>query len=95
MGAVDNQKEFILATLNQGTQGGMTMRRLWMVVLSLVIFLLWNAPLAFAQFSEAGVQKLRVAVDAPDFTLKEIGGGKISLKELRGKIILLNFFATW
>jgi peroxiredoxin len=27
--------------------------------------------------------------------LKELGGGKISLKELRGKIILLNFFATW
>jgi peroxiredoxin len=66
-----------------------------MVVLFLVIFLFWNAPLAVAQFSEAGVQKLRVAVDAPDFTLKELGGGKISLKELRGKIILLNFFATW
>jgi peroxiredoxin len=65
-----------------------------MVVMFLVIFLLWNAPLAVAQFSEAGVQKLRVAVDAPDFTLKELGGGKISLKELRGKIILLNFFST-
>ena len=71
------------------------MRRLWTVILFLIIFLLWSAPLAVAQFSEAGVQKLRVAVDAPDFTLKELGGGKISLKELRGKIILLNFFATW
>ncbi len=50
---------------------------------------------AQSQFSEAGVQKLRVAVEAPDFTLKEVGGGKISLKEFRGKIILLNFFATW
>jgi len=73
----------------------MTMRRLWMVIFFLVIFLLGNAPLAIAQFIEAGVQKLRVAVEAPDFTLKELGGGKISLKELRGKIILLNFFATW
>jgi len=71
------------------------MRRLLMVVLFLVIFLLANTPVAIAQFSEAGVQKLRVAVDAPDFTLKDLGGGKISLKELRGKIILLNFFATW
>jgi cytochrome oxidase Cu insertion factor (SCO1/SenC/PrrC family) len=61
----------------------------------LFILLLWNAPMATAQFSEAGVQKLRVAVDAPDFTLKELGGANISLKELRGKIILLNFFATW
>jgi peroxiredoxin len=41
------------------------------------------------------VEKFRVPVEAPDFTLKELGGGKISLKELRGKIILLNFFATW
>jgi len=66
-----------------------------MAVFFLIILLLSNAPVVNAQFSEAGVQKLRVAVDAPDFTLKEIGGGKISLKELRGKIILLNFFATW
>ncbi len=71
------------------------MRRLLMVVFFFVIFLSWNAPIVHAQFTEAGVQKLRVAVDAPDFTLKEIGGGKVSLKEQRGKIILLNFFATW
>jgi len=69
--------------------------RILTVVFFLMIFLLSNAPVVSAQFSEAGVQKLRVAVDAPDFTLKEIAGGKISLKEMRGKIILLNFFATW
>jgi cytochrome oxidase Cu insertion factor (SCO1/SenC/PrrC family) len=66
-----------------------------MVIFFLIIFLFGNAPPGTAQFREAGVEKLRVAVDAPDFTLKELGGGKISLKELRGKIILLNFFATW
>jgi len=70
-----------------------------LVILTIVFFLMLllssNPRVVSAQFSEAGVQKLRVAVDAPDFTLKEIGGGKISLKELRGKLILLNFFATW
>ena len=71
------------------------MRRLWMAIFFLIIFMLWNIPTASAQFTEAGVEKLRVAVSAPDLTLKELGGGKISLKELRGKIILLNFFATW
>jgi len=71
------------------------MRRLLLIVFFLIIFMLANTSIATAQFSEAGVQKLRVAVDAPDFTLKELGGGKVSLKELRGKIILLNFFATW
>jgi cytochrome oxidase Cu insertion factor (SCO1/SenC/PrrC family) len=57
--------------------------------------LLVNIPIAAAQFSEAGVEKFRVAVDAPDFTLKELGGGKVSLKELRGKVVLLNFFAPY
>lgn len=71
------------------------MRRLLIVLIFFVIFLLWNAPVAIAQFSEAGVEKLRVSINAPDLTLKELGGGKISLKEQRGKIILLNFFATW
>lgn len=71
------------------------MRRLLVAVFFLIIFMLWNTPITTAQFTEAGVEKLRVAVDAPDLTLKELGGGKISLKELRGKIILLNFFATW
>jgi cytochrome oxidase Cu insertion factor (SCO1/SenC/PrrC family) len=65
------------------------------IVFFSMFFLLSNVRVVHAQFSEAGVQKLRVAVDAPDFTLKEIGGGKVSLKEQRGKIILLNFFATW
>ena len=73
------------------------MRRTAMVISFLVILLLWNIPFVDAQtqFEVAGVEKFRVPVEAPDFTLQEIGGGKISLKELRGKIILLNFFATW
>ena len=73
----------------------MRMRRLLIVSIFFVIFLLWNTPMVIAQFSEARVEKLRVSIDAPDLTLKELGGGRISLKELRGKIILLNFFATW
>jgi len=73
----------------------MRRRSVILSIVFLILLLFSNAPVVNAQFSEAGVQKLRVAVDAPDFTLKEIGGGKISLKELRGKIILLNFFATW
>lgn len=73
----------------------MIMRRQLMMIFLLAIFLSWNAPVVNAQFTEARVEKLRVAINAPDLTLRELGGGKISLKELRGKIILLNFFATW
>ena len=34
-------------------------------------------------------------VPAPDFTLEDIDGKKFSLKEYRGKVVLLNFWATW
>ncbi len=73
------------------------MKRLAGSIFILVILLLLRISMVSAQtqFVEAGVEKFRVPVEAPDFTLQEIGGGKVSLKELRGKIILLNFFASW
>jgi thiol-disulfide isomerase/thioredoxin len=32
---------------------------------------------------------------APDFTLEDMDANKFSLKDYRGKVILLNFWATW
>jgi peroxiredoxin len=32
---------------------------------------------------------------APDFALPRLGGGEIALRELRGKVVLVNFWATW
>jgi peroxiredoxin len=32
---------------------------------------------------------------APDFTLADLKGQKISLSDLRGKVVLLNFWGTW
>ena len=73
------------------------MKRLAIFIFLLAILMLSRIPSASSQtqFAEAGVEKFRVPVEAPDFTLREVVGGKVSLKELRGKIILLNFFATW
>lgn len=34
-------------------------------------------------------------VDAPDFTLIDLNGNKISLSELEGNVVFLNFWATW
>jgi peroxiredoxin len=62
--------------------------------LLLIASLIWSPQSAIAQFSEAEVKKLEKPIDAPDFTLKVLGSGEISLKELKGKVILLNFFSV-
>jgi peroxiredoxin len=42
-----------------------------------------------------GLQAPKEAVDAPDFSLPDLSGKQIPLKQLRGKLVFLNFFATW
>jgi peroxiredoxin len=32
---------------------------------------------------------------APDFTLRSMGGPNLRLKEQRGRVVLVNFWATW
>jgi peroxiredoxin len=32
---------------------------------------------------------------APDFTLQKLGGGEVKLSDFRGKIVMVNFWATW
>jgi peroxiredoxin len=34
-------------------------------------------------------------VQAPDFTLTSVDGGRVRLSEFRGKAVVLNFWATW
>jgi cytochrome oxidase Cu insertion factor (SCO1/SenC/PrrC family) len=78
-----------------GVSRRVRMRGFLVAIVTLVYLLFGNSAMVSAQFSEAGVEKFRVAVEAPDFTLKQLGGGNISLKELKGKVILLNFFAPY
>ncbi len=32
---------------------------------------------------------------APDFSLTDLSGSKVSLSDFKGKVVLVNFFATW
>lgn len=46
----------------------------------------------------SAVPKLEAVADrpaAPDFTLVDPDGKKVSLKDFRGKVVFVNFWATW
>ena len=45
--------------------------------------------------ANAGGGKVKVGEIAPDFTLTLIDGTKVSRDELRGQVVVLNFWATW
>lgn len=39
--------------------------------------------------------RITKSTPAPDFTLETLDGGSVRLSDLRGKAVLLNFWATW
>ena len=43
--------------------------------------------------AEGGV--LKIGDEAPNFLLKDLEGFQVSLDQFRGKVVLLNFWATW
>ncbi len=55
------------------------------------------APAAFAgdPFAELNLIRPRQPMPAPDFTVPRLGAGSLTLKELRGTLVFLNFWATW
>jgi thiol-disulfide isomerase/thioredoxin/outer membrane lipoprotein-sorting protein len=70
----------------------------------------WNQPVADERFiftpppsarlassvSAAAVQAtMIVGAEAPDFTLQDTGGHPVNLRALRGKVVIVDFWATW
>jgi thiol-disulfide isomerase/thioredoxin len=49
----------------------------------------------FRPMQQGAAGGLRVGSPAPDWTLSTLDGKKISLKELRGNIVVLDFWASW
>lgn len=67
------------------------------VVLLLVILLLpacGNRQRKAAEDTET-TTLVKAGDEAPDFTVEMFDGSRITLSSLRGKVVLLNFWATW
>ena len=48
-----------------------------------------------SSFNLSGKPRLGKGVPAPDFTLPDLNGKMVSLADYRGKVVLLNIWATW
>ena len=56
------------------------------------VLVLGLAPLSLAATPALAA---KVGQAAPDFTVTTFDGRKVALEELRGKVVVLNFWATW
>jgi peroxiredoxin len=48
-----------------------------------------------ALFAALGIHRPAEPSEAPDFSLMSLDGRSVRLRDLRGKLVLLNFWATW
>jgi len=65
-------------------------RGIWLVVACVL------AGALFALLAEPGPEPIGRGSRAPDFSLARVGGGEpLQLADLRGRIVLVNFWATW
>lgn len=64
----------------------------------LALALLYSYSTTSASSSTASIRPAHTLKDrrpAPNFTLKDAGGQSVSLADYKGKVVLLNFWATW
>lgn len=69
--------------------------RLPLLTLSALLLLLLPSQSNAQQVSQATIRFVRNPDAAPDFKLDGLDGKSLSLETFKGKVILLNFWATW
>jgi peroxiredoxin len=74
--------------------GRWTALTLGVLALGVIWTIAWRAPVA-AISGSGPPPSPREGFSAPDFTLELLGGGQTTLSNLRGQVVLVNFWATW
>lgn len=67
-------------------------------ILVLIMMLVWLPITAYAEhdsFNKMGVVPPKTSQPAPDFLVKNLKGQDVTLSDFNGKVVLLNFWATW
>ena len=65
------------------------MKRALLVILIVVVLLMFGAAYNQSAGSQAGYRR------APDFSLTDLNGKTVKLADYEGKVLFLNFWATW
>ena len=66
------------------------------MIKTLILFLIFTfTPISQAQEAGKGLTKLPDTPKSPNFVLNDLDGNQYQLSEYRGKVVIINFWATW
>ena len=71
------------------------MKRLFLICAALVMALVAMPKFASAQDDIAATTIIKKGDKAPNFTVEMVDGNKVTLADLKGKVVVANFWATW
>ena len=71
------------------------MKRLFLICATMVMALVAMPQFASAQNDIEETTLIKVGDKAPNFTVEMVDGSKVTLAELKDKVVVVNFWATW